>query len=78
MAKKESVYKLIRVVGLISLIPITLVAGPLSGYIAGDFLRVKFGLPYFALVLFVAIGIAGSIFETVRIIKAALFAEETK
>ena len=78
MAKKESTYKLIRVVGLISLIPITLIAGPLTGYIVGDFLRERLGLPYFVLLLSIAIGISGSIFETVRIIRNALWTEERK
>ena len=78
MAKKESVYKLVRVVGFISLVPITLAAGPFAGYLTGDLVQKKFGAPYFVLVLFVILGIAGSIFETIKILKAALWTEEHK
>lgn len=67
---KMSIYKAIKISGMLSFIPITLLAGPFGGYLLGDFLCARFGLkPYF---LFIAIilGFIASIFETVRIIRS--------
>ena len=72
MAKKDDAYRWIKVGGLLSLIPLTLAAGPLAGYIAGDYLAKRFSLPEYTTVVFIGIGIAASMLETFRIIKAAL------
>jgi len=70
--EKVQAYKWIKVAGFLSFIPVVLVAGPFSGYIAGDFLVGKFKLPSYAVFICIGLGFAASITETIRIIKAAI------
>jgi hypothetical protein len=62
--------------GLLSFIPFVLASGPVAGFFIGNFLQKKFGWPLFATLILVTIGFAGSVRETIRIIKIALRAEE--
>jgi hypothetical protein len=76
--KKKEAYKRIKVAGLLSFIPIILAAGPLGGYILGDFLEKRFHLPVYTQAICIALGIIGSVRETVRIIKIALRTERER
>lgn len=69
---KETVYKWIRVGGLLALIPITLCVGPIAGYIAGNWLVKEFALPPWVLAACVLSGLSGGILETINIIRAAI------
>jgi hypothetical protein len=77
VVKKADAYRWIRVGGLLSLIPLTLAAGPLAGYLAGDWLVTRFGLPAYTTPGAIAIGMIASAVEVVRIIKAALVSART-
>lgn len=70
--RKESIYRWIRLSGLVTLIPIVLAAGPLAGYYAGDWLCGRFGLPRWVSLAGMVAGLLGGIRETVTIIRAAL------
>lgn len=73
--KKKIVYKWIRIAGLLSFIPFVLAAGPLGGYFLGSYLEKRFALPYYITLIFIAMGLIGSTFETVKIIRIVLRAE---
>ena len=70
--KKREVYNWIKVGGLLSLIPFVLVAGPLMGYVAFDYLHKRFDVPPYVSYLFITVGFVASVRETIRIIKIAL------
>ncbi len=70
--KKREIYKWIKVGSLLSLIPFVLAAGPLMGYVAFDYLQKKFGVPPYMSYVFITIGFAASVRETIRIIKITL------
>lgn len=74
-AKKKDIYKRIKIAGLLSFLPIVLAAGPLGGYILGDFLEKKFSLPPYTHIICIGIGFLGSLRETIRIIRVALQTE---
>ena len=67
--KKAEFYKLARVWGLISFIPVVLAAGPLAGYFMGDYLEKKIGFAPYLSLLCLALGFASSIMEIVKILK---------
>lgn len=73
---KQGIYKWIKIGGLLSFIPFILVAGPLAGYAAGDWLAKRFGMPQYTAVLAAGIGFIGSVMETVRVVQFALKTEE--
>lgn len=73
---KQEIYKWIRLGGLLSFIPFILAAGPIAGYLAGDYLVKRFGLPPFTSAVFTAIGFAAGVRETVRVIRIALKANK--
>lgn len=70
--KKKEVYKWIKVGGLLSLIPFVLVAGPLMGYMAFDYITKRFGAPPYLAYILVTIGFAAGVRETIRIIRITL------
>lgn len=70
--KKREVYNWIKVGGLLSLIPFVLVAGPLMGYLAFEYLEKRFGTPPYVLYILITIGFAAGVRETIRIIRIAL------
>ena len=72
MAKKETIYKWIRMGGLISFIPVVLATGPLMGYFAGLYLKSKFYISDTAAHILIFLGLIFSITETVRIIKTSI------
>ena len=69
---KQEIYKWIRLGGLLSFIPFVLAAGPIAGYLAGEYLIKRFGLPPYTSFIFAAVGFAASARETVRIIRLAI------
>ena len=74
--KTEEMYRWVKTAGMLSIIPIVLSAGPLSGYLVADLLIGKFGFPGYTTIICVIIGFAAGVKETVRIIKIALKAKE--
>ena len=70
--KKREVYNWIKVGSLLSLIPFVLVAGPLMGYMAFNYLEKRFGAPPYVSYILITVGFAGSVRETIRIIKITL------
>jgi len=68
---KQEIYKWIRLGGLLSFIPFILAAGPIAGYVAGDYLVRRFGFPPFTTAAFTAVGFIASVKETVRVIRIA-------
>lgn len=70
--RKRDVYKWIRIAGILSFIPFVLAAGPLAGFYAADFLEARFGLPQYTTIVLITIGLIGSAWETIRIIKIAI------
>ena len=73
---KQEIYKWIRLGGLLSFIPFILAAGPIAGFLAGDYLVKRFGLPSFTPAAFGAAGFLVSARETVRVIRIALKANK--
>jgi len=57
---------------MISFIPIMLAAGPLSGYVAGDYLEKRFSLSPYVTLICIGLGSIASIIEVVKIIKRVL------
>ena len=76
--KKPTVYKWIKIGGLLSFIPIVLVAGPIAGYVLGDYLEKRFGMPFYTSIICMLIGLAGSVTETIKIVRFALRTEDEK
>lgn len=78
MPKKEDIYRYIKIGGLASFIPFILVSGPLAGYIAGTYLREKFGFGHIVVMVTTSIGLVTSIIETVKIIKKLMLLDTRK
>jgi hypothetical protein len=74
--RKKRVYRWIKIGGLLSFLPFIMAAGPIGGYFIGDILEKKLGAPSWVTGLCIIIGFAGSAYETVKVIKVALQAEE--
>jgi len=69
---KKEFYKRIKIGGLLFFIPFILVAGPIGGYIAGEYLEKRFSLPAYMPIALATIGFIASVRETIRIIRIAL------
>jgi len=65
----KEMYKTIKLVGMVSYIPLILAACPLAGFFAGDYLQKKFSLPGYAVIIFVLVSFIAGILETVKTIK---------
>lgn len=74
--RKADVYKWIKIGGLLSFLPFVLVAGPIGGYILGNYLVNKFHLPAYASLIFITIGFLASLKEAVKVIRLALKTQE--
>lgn len=70
--KTENVYAMIKTGWLLALIPVMLGTGPLAGYIIGDLLVRKLHCPNVTIIVFVTLGFAAGIQETVKILRIAL------
>ena len=65
-------YKQVKVIGLMSIVPFVLAAGPLTGYVAADYLKTKFGAPPWVYFVVIFSGFAAGMTETIRLIKEAM------
>ena len=74
MARK--IYKQIKIVGLISFIPLMLLVWPLAGYFAGDFVVKEFKWPSWVILLSIVSGFLASLVEIIRIVKLCLKIEK--
>ena len=61
----------LRQIGLLGTIPFLIGVGPMIGYFLGDWLDNKFGTSPFLLIIFIGLGIAAAVKETIKIIKQA-------
>jgi len=69
VAKKEEIYRGIKIAGFALFIPSLLVAGPLAGYFSGSFLESRFHLPGYTTFTLTLMGLLAGLLETVRAIK---------
>jgi len=65
----NDLYKRIKIAGMISYIPIMLAVSPLAGFFLGDYLQKRFNLPFYVLIICIAMGIVVGIKESIRIIR---------
>jgi len=63
--------KELRQIGLLGSIPFMMAAGPFVGYFIGGWLDKKFGTDPVLLIIFLVLGFAAAVKETVKIIKEA-------
>jgi len=74
--RKADLYKWLKIGGLLSFLPFVLVAGPLGGYILGNYLEKRFGLPAYVSAICITAGFIASLKETIRIVKITLKADK--
>jgi hypothetical protein len=74
--RKVDFYKWIKIGGLLSFLPFVLVAGPLAGFYLGNYLEKKFNQPSYVSIALITVGFIGSFAEAVKVVKAALKAQE--
>ena len=70
--KKERIYRQVTVVAVLSLVPVVLAAGVVTGCLAGGFLEQKFRAPAYVFLGCVLFGIGGGIYEVFRLIRLAI------
>lgn len=70
LMQKEDIYKGIKTVGFVSLVPFMLAAGAISGYFIGVFFQKKFHLPAYAVLICIAFGFTAGVMEMVKVLKA--------
>lgn len=68
-SKEKDTYKIIKIAGAVAFIPLVLLGGPLTGYIAGVYLSKKFFYGYYVLLISTIIGCVAGMAETFRIIR---------
>jgi hypothetical protein len=69
MPQNKQVFTSIKIGGMLLYIPVILATGPLTGYLAGDFLVKKFHWGQAVLLSCIGIGFITSVVEIVRIIR---------
>jgi hypothetical protein len=74
--RKADLYKWIKIAGLLSFLPFILVAGPIAGFYLGSYLEKRFSLPSYVSMVLITIGFITSAMETIKLVKAALRAQE--
>jgi F0F1-type ATP synthase assembly protein I len=67
--KTKDAFHQVRQIGILTTVPFVLLLGPLIGYFAGSWIDRKFGVSPYAMTVFIALGFAASVRETVRIIR---------
>jgi hypothetical protein len=72
MAEKEGSYKLIKIAGVASFIPLLLASGPVAGYLAGEYFVKKFNAGIWVYFICIGAGFLASLIEIVRLIKFVL------
>lgn len=73
---KKYFYSQARIFGAATFIVLSLVTGPLIGYVLGAYLVVKFSWPQYVLFVCIALGFFSAIFEVIKIVKFLLKKEE--
>lgn len=69
---KNGLYKWLKIGGLLSFLPFVMVAGPLAGFFAGDYLIRRFNFPVYTSYILAGLGFLGSLRETIRIIRVTI------
>ena len=67
----EKDYRFVHQVGLLTMIPLMLLSGPLIGFLIGDYIDKRFGTTPWFMVLCLMLGIVASIRQTINIIRKA-------
>lgn len=67
--KKTDFYRLAKIWGLVSFIPVIMAAGPISGYFAGEYLEKKIGFAPYVSISFAALGFIAGAREVIRILR---------
>jgi energy-converting hydrogenase Eha subunit E len=70
--KGESSYIWLKTAGLLAVIPVVLVCGPIGGYLVSDILVKNINLPVQTIAICVILGFVASVLETIRIIRLVL------
>lgn len=78
MAESADFYRLIKMFGVITLIPLVLLAGSLTGYWVGEFLMEKFNFGAPALMISLALGLLSGILEAIRLIRFLIKIDKQK
>ena len=70
MANREAErYRAVKITGLASLIPMSLLAGPLVGYFAGRYLDERLGTDLVFVAILSVLGFVGGVRQSIRILK---------
>ena len=72
MIKRSEFYGRLRTAGLLAIIPIILVSGPLGGYLIADLLVKKLNFPGYAIAVCVTMGFITGVREVIKIIGMAI------
>ena len=75
---KKDLQKLFGMLGLALTLPMVLLSGPFAGYLLSQWLIRKWGWTPGTTLAFVLLGLAGSILQTVRILRLLYKGSETK
>lgn len=67
----ENKYRFIHQVGLLTMIPAMLLAGPVIGFLIGNYIDKRFETAPWFMVVFVGLGFVASVRQTIAIIKKA-------
>ncbi|MFA5165159.1 MAG: AtpZ/AtpI family protein [Candidatus Omnitrophota bacterium] len=67
--KKAEFYRLTKVWGLLTFVPVVLAAGPLAGYFLGEYLEKKIGFAPYLSLIFMGFGFYTSVREIIKILK---------
>ena len=66
----ENIYRQIKTVGLLFMMPVVVGVWPVAGYFFGEFLHQHFGWPGFSGLMFSALGLMAGALELMMIFKA--------
>ena len=66
----DEIYRQVKTVGLLFMLPIILGVWPLAGYFAGHYLAQRFGWPEYVSLVCAVVGFLAGILEMMRILKA--------
>ena len=70
--EKSELFLRARQIGALTSVPFILLLGPLIGYFTGHWIDHKAGTTPFGTAIFIALGFAASVRETIRLIRQAL------
>lgn len=67
--EKTEFYRLAKIWGLVSFIPVVMAAGPIAGYFLGEYLEKKFGFAPYISISLSAMGFIAGAREVIRILR---------